>query len=140
MAMILPPQPIGVPPDSAFWNDWYEKLRLIVNTGAITITWSNINFAGSDITNIGSRPHNALQSFQGGSAGEYYHLTSAQYSNVAALPAASTLAVKTFTTSGADLTTADVPAGQWRMHKNTTSGQLRIWANDGGTMKSVTLT
>lgn len=27
----LPPQPTGVPPGSAYWNDWYEKLRTLVD-------------------------------------------------------------------------------------------------------------
>lgn len=79
MAVILPPTPIGVPPGHSFWNDWYEKLRTVVNTGAISVIWSNINFAGSNITSIANRAHNNLQSLQGGAAGEYYHLTAAQY-------------------------------------------------------------
>lgn len=140
MAVLLPPQPFGQPPDSAFWNDWYERLRTVVNSGAISVLWGNINFAGSDITSIASRNHNNLQSFQGGAAGEYYHLTSAQYNNVNLLPAAGTLALKTFSSAAADPTTADIPAGEWRVQKNTTSGQLRLWANDGGTIKSVLLT
>lgn len=27
----LPPQPIGVPPGHSYWNDWYEKLRDLVD-------------------------------------------------------------------------------------------------------------
>lgn len=79
MADILPPTPVGVPPGHSFWNDWYEKLRAVVNQGSISVLWSNINFAGSDITSIANRAHNNLQSIQGGSAGEYFHLTAAQY-------------------------------------------------------------
>ena len=79
MADILPPTPVGVPPGHSFWNDWYEKLRAVVNQGAISVLWNNIDFAGSNITSIGTRAHNALQSFQGGSAGEYYHLSAAEY-------------------------------------------------------------
>lgn len=35
--MLLPPSPIGQPPGNTFWNDWYEKLRNLVNgsTGQI---------------------------------------------------------------------------------------------------------
>jgi len=84
MAVILPPTPIGVPPGHSFWNDWYEKLRTVVNTGAISVTWSNINFTGSTITSIASRAHNNLQSFQGGTTGEYYHLTAAQHAALGA--------------------------------------------------------
>lgn len=84
MADILPPTPVGVPPGHSFWNDWYEKLRAVVNQGAISVLWNNINFTGSNITDIGSRAHNSLQSFQGGSGGEYYHLTSGQHTETTA--------------------------------------------------------
>lgn len=33
-----------------------------------------------------------------------------------------------------------VPNGTWAVWKNTTSGIVKVWANDGGVMKSVTLT
>jgi len=29
---LLPPSPVGSPPGSAYWNDWYEKLRSLVNS------------------------------------------------------------------------------------------------------------
>jgi len=32
MATKLPPNPVGVPPGSSYWNDWYEKLRYFVET------------------------------------------------------------------------------------------------------------
>lgn len=82
MATKLPPVPYGSPPGSSFWNDWYEKVRTIINQGTITVTWANIDFSGSSITDIQSRSHNNLQSIQGGSAGERYHLTSAQQTAV----------------------------------------------------------
>jgi hypothetical protein len=31
MANKLPPNPVGVPPGSSYWNDWYEKLRTLVD-------------------------------------------------------------------------------------------------------------
>lgn len=33
--------------------------------------------------------------------------------------------------------TAGVPSGTWGVWKNTTSGQVKLWVNDGGVMKSV---
>ncbi len=60
--MALPPQPVGVPPGHSYWNDWYEKLRDLVN-GAIT-------------------DHNTLNNIQGGSSTERYHLTNAQHAAV----------------------------------------------------------
>ena len=35
----------------------------------------------------------------------------------------------------ADPTTANVPKGRWYVYKNTSSGEIRIWTNDNGTMK-----
>lgn len=61
MTQKLPPLPVGVAPGSGYWNDWYEKLRKIIN----------------DL--IGGVGHNTLGGLQGGSAGEYYHLTNAEY-------------------------------------------------------------
>lgn len=36
-------------------------------------------------------------------------------------------------------TTTDIPASQWMLWKNTTDGTVKLYANDGGTLKSVTL-
>jgi hypothetical protein len=36
--------------------------------------------------------------------------------------------------------TLGVPNGTWGVWKNTTSGVVKLWVNDGGTMKSVTIT
>ena len=35
---------------------------------------------------------------------------------------------------------AGVPSGTWGVWLNTTSGVLKLWANQGGVMKSTTLT
>jgi hypothetical protein len=40
----------------------------------------------------------------------------------------------------ADPSTTDIPASGFVVWKNTTSGAVKLWANDGGTMKSVALT
>lgn len=34
--------PVGMPPGHSFWNDWYEKIRQIVNNIQSTFTWANI--------------------------------------------------------------------------------------------------
>jgi hypothetical protein len=41
--------------------------------------------------------------------------------------------------STADPGTAGVPVGTWGMWKNTTSGLVKFWVNDGGVMRSVQL-
>lgn len=35
--------------------------------------------------------------------------------------------------------TAGVPNGTWSVWKNTTSGNVKLWVNDGGVMKSVAI-
>lgn len=76
MAGLLPPTPVGVPPGHSFWNDWYEKLRYLVNN--TTVVFSDLNFTGSNLTSIATRNHNDLQNIQGGAANDWYHLTNAQ--------------------------------------------------------------
>lgn len=44
-----------------------------------------------------------------------------------------------FSTKAGNPGTADVPAGQAMVYKNTTTGVVGLWVNDGGTMKSVAL-
>jgi hypothetical protein len=61
VAKKLPPLPTGVAPGSGYWNDWYEKLRTIVNNLLTSIA------------------HNSLTGLQGGGGGEYYHLTAAEH-------------------------------------------------------------
>jgi hypothetical protein len=129
MAVLLPPTPVGVPPGHSFWNDWYEKLRTVINQGNVSVLWGNINFSGSNITSIASRAHNNLQSIQGGAAGEYNHLTNTQFTRATAVIQAT-----------ADPTTAVIGTNQWAIYKNTTSGQVRLWVNDNGVMRSVQLT
>lgn len=128
MAGKLPPTPVGVPPGHAFWNQWYEELRTLVNDGAVSVLWSNIDFTGSNITSIATRNHNNLQTFQGGTAGEYYHLTSAQYNRATSM-----------LSKAGDPTTSDIASGVWAVYKNTSTSAVKLWVNDGGTLKSVAL-
>lgn len=76
MPGLLPPMPTGVPPGHPYWNDWYEKLRSLIND--TTINFTDLDFAGSNLTSIATRNHNDLQNIQGGAAGDHYHLTNAQ--------------------------------------------------------------
>lgn len=131
MATLLPPMPIGTPPGSAYWNQWYEQLRQLINSGTVYTTWANINFTGSNLTSLVTRLHNDLQSIQGGSAGDYQHLTTAQKNTIGSL---------TMISSAVDPTTSDIASGTAKLYKNTTTSAVKLWVNDGGTMKSVTLT
>lgn len=129
MADILPPAPVNDPPSSYGWIDWYVKLVNFVNTQS-NISWASINKAGSNLTDLVTRLHNDLQTVQGGAVGDRQHLTTAQLNAVGNLVTI---------TSTVDPTTSDIASGNGKLWKNTTSGQLKLWANDGGTMKSVLL-
>lgn len=84
MSDIIPPSPIDAPFGSYNWQDWYFKVRTAINN-AQNISWSQINnFTGSNLTSLATRNHNDLQTIQGGSAGQFYHLTSAQNTAIAA--------------------------------------------------------
>lgn len=78
---VLPPPPN---PDQDIndyaWRDWFRQLRdYIVNKGSIL--WQQIDFTGSNITDIVTRRHNDLQAFQGGSSAlkQYYHIDAQEY-------------------------------------------------------------
>lgn len=85
MADIIPPAPVNDPPNSYGWIDWYIKLVKFVNSQS-NILWANVNKAGANITDIPTRLHNDLQTIQGGSASERYHLTLTQYNNLTTGP------------------------------------------------------
>lgn len=74
----LPPPPAFDKPGSFAWLEWYRQLRSYVSqTGSVP--WNVVDKAGSNLTDIVTRNHNNLQTIQGGSSGQYYHLTSAEY-------------------------------------------------------------
>lgn len=81
MAGGLPPPPTRSSSGDFIWVDWYNKLNNLLNSGG-TVTWSQIDFSGSTLTSIQTRDHSSLTALQGGTAGEYYHLTAAQYANL----------------------------------------------------------
>lgn len=80
----LPPPPIGEPPGSFAWMQWYTALsNLYSAVGAIP--WDSVDLTGSDLADLATRTHNTLQTIQGGTTGEYYHNTSAQNATMAVL-------------------------------------------------------
>jgi hypothetical protein len=76
MALTRPPVPIGSPPGSLAWEQWYLSLQQVL-AGTGTVPWALIDTSGSDIQDIASRAHNNLQSIQGGTTGSFYHLKTA---------------------------------------------------------------
>lgn len=162
MANPLPPPPTKSPDGSYAWVDWYRQLQQYVSQSG-SVPWSVIDFAGSDIADIQQRDHESLSSFQGGTSGEHYHLTAAQHAALSAGPHNALTGLQggggtefyhltqaeytalqngrlPIRTKATDPVAADIPSGFSAVYKNTTSGLVKLWANDGGTFKSVTLT
>ncbi len=81
MAIKLPPPPIQDNDLNQNWKNWFLKVKDLL-TGVSSLSWSLIDFTNSKITDILDRKHNDLQSIQGGTTNEYYHLTSANYTDL----------------------------------------------------------
>lgn len=81
MSLKPPPPPVKSEPGSFAWMDWYKKLYDYLNTAG-SIIWSTINFTGSKLTDIVTRPHTALQGILG--TGEY-HVSATEASKVTSL-------------------------------------------------------
>jgi hypothetical protein len=84
MAVQLPPIPNNPITDVFVWRDWFYKVSQALVQQA-SIAWSSIDFTGSNLQDIQTRQHNALQNIQGGIASQYYHLSLAQYNSLSAL-------------------------------------------------------
>lgn len=85
MAIQLPPIPNNPITDVFVWRDWFFKVSQLLVQQA-SIAWTSIDFTGSNLQDIQTRQHNALQSIQGGIASQYYHLTAAEYTTLQAFP------------------------------------------------------
>jgi len=86
MAVQLPPIPNNPITDVFVWRDWFFKVSQLLVQQA-SIAWTSLDFTGSNLQDIQTRQHNALQSIQGGIASQFYHLTAAEYAIVQAFPA-----------------------------------------------------
>lgn len=75
---LAPPPPTKEPNFDRWAFLLWKKL-----TQAAQIPWFVIDTAGSNLTDIATRNHNDLQTIQGGTTAEYYHLTAAQNAEVA---------------------------------------------------------
>ena len=82
MANGIPPAPIRDPFGSYTWEEWFRKMRDRALASVTSVTWSGIDFTGSNITSILTRNHNDLTTIQGGTSAEYYHLTDSQHTNL----------------------------------------------------------
>lgn len=53
MANLIPPQPVGSLPGSAYWNDWIEKVRTLINSFADAVPWSIITGTPTTLAGYG---------------------------------------------------------------------------------------
>jgi len=139
MAVGLPPPPVNDQPGSFTWMEWYRQLRNYVSTSG-SVPWYIINFSGSNITDIAQRSHNQLQTLQGGTSGEMYHLTATQHARISnhcdvitttsgiVLPTTPTL-IKPVTTVSSGGITYDSATGEYTMVNGGTYS-LNISLND----------
>lgn len=136
MAIKLPPIPNNPITDVFVWRDWFYKVSQALIEQA-SIAWTSLDFTGSNLQDIQTRQHNALQSIQGGIGGQYYHLSQAQYNNVAALPTFGTMATQNANNvniTGGSITGTIIPTGG--ISVTITTAKLTT----GGTNGSMTFT
>lgn len=81
MANSLPPPPINDPMGSFVWLEWYRQLRNYVSQSG-SVPWGVIDFNGSDIRDIALRSHNNMQTLQGGTTSQYFHITNDQHNAI----------------------------------------------------------
>lgn len=124
MAGGLPPPPTRSEQGSFAWTAWYNTLYTLLSTAG-SIAWSLVDKAGSSIADLQDKAHSNLTSVLGNGS---YHLNATEQSRVAG-----------FLSLSVNPTSSEIAAGQWAIYKNTTSGEVRLWVNDGGTLKSVLL-
>lgn len=146
MAGGLPPPPTRAADGSFAWTAWYNQLyTLLSTTGAVA--WNLVNKAGSSIGDLQNKNHSLLTSILGTGS---YHISAAEATNVTALPAAATIITianyasnnivdTDFKTKAGVPTTSDIAAGKWAIYKDTSGGTLKLYANDGGVIRSVAL-
>lgn len=77
MAAGVPPPPINSPSGSYYWLEWYTNLTNFLN--GTNIPWANLNFTGSNLTDIQTRHHNDLQLIQGGTTSNRFHMVGVGY-------------------------------------------------------------
>ena len=157
MAAKLTPAPVKSEPGSFAWVSWYQQLHNYLNTGA-SVPWNVIDKTGSNLQDLTIRNHASLTAI--GGTGQQ-HISASEGSlltnllsvghaalssilgtgsyHVSATEASRITAITTIKSKAGAPTTTDITASNWAIYKDTTAGTLKLWANDGGTLKSVAL-
>ena len=131
----LPPPPTRAADGSFAWVAWYNQLYTLLSTSG-AVSWALINKAGSSIGDLQNKAHSLLTGILGTGS---YHISSAEATNVTALPAAADIVTQVVKTKVGAPTTSDIASGNWAIYKDTSLGTVKVYANDGGTIKSVPL-
>lgn len=133
MAFSLPPVPTSKSLGDFAWSEWFNSLRNYLNS-ITTFKWSVIDFAGSKLTDIVTRPHSSLQSIVGSSDG--YHLSAAQYSDVVNFTTNVQNAIQT--TTQTEITSRVVPLTGFTQTISNTTNVLVL--EPAGTLATGTIT
>lgn len=128
MAFVLPPYPVGAEAGDFVLTAWQNQLQVSLSNPS-SISWITVDKTGSSLADLATKDHSALNGVLGTGS---YHLSATEQARVTS--------TMTVASSTIDPTTTNITASNWALYKNTTSGLLKLWANDGGTLKSVTLT
>jgi hypothetical protein len=136
MALTLPPPPTQAEPGTPVWNDWFRRLQLALSS-ASGVAWGAIDKTGSSLGDLAIRLHSSLTGVQGTGSN---HVSSAENAMLTALTASPVITVIQMQSAASDPTTAQIPNTYWAIYKNTTTNAVKLWVNDGGTLKSVALT
>jgi len=163
MAINLPPPPQQAEPGSRLWNDWFRNLQLLLSSSE-GVAWGQIDKTGSSLADLAVRLHSSLTGIQGTGSNHIsdaendaltaltllghqslfnvngtgdYHVSSDEAATVTELNSRNILDVLS---KVGDPDTSDIPDGKWAIYKNTSSGDVGLWVNDGGVMKSTLLT
>jgi hypothetical protein len=100
-----------------------RSMRLLIGTQPL----------GALISAQGTGVDISARSFSTGSAGPGAGAMTLVGTSITGLIAAN------YVTGSSDPTTTTITNGNYQVHRNTTSGQIRLWANNNGTMVSVAL-
>jgi len=128
MAGGLPPPPTRAENGDFAWTSWYNQLYTLLSTSG-SVSWSLVNKAGSSLADLQAKSHALLTNILGSGS---YHVSANEATRISAFYQMNSKA-------GAPVA-ADIPASQWAIYKDTGAGTVKLWVNDGGTLKSVTLT
>ena len=135
----IPPPPIRDKVDSFVWQEWFRQIRDRANDSLISVSWSGIDFNGSSISDIVSRDHNNLTAIQGGTTGEYYHITSAQKTELDRDDNVTTVSVNTTLSDANQTIIVDTTAKVITLPAASTARIGKVWTVILGTMGYTTI-